>query len=91
MDGNILVTVFLAVSVSEAIIGKEISGTMAFHANVLKDRLKSLNGQSKNFRVVELEVKKDSCKDHGEKGILIPQTSKAKVKNCYEVEEFILQ
>ena len=82
-----LISAFITLPVAEAQKGKEISGVRAFARNVMETKVKSLNGQAKNYNVVELEVPKDEC-IIGTTCVTIPITSKAIIKNCYSIEEF---
>jgi hypothetical protein len=81
-------TAFIALPLEEAIIGTELSGMIVFSENEIKKKLEGLNGQSKNFRVAELQLPIHGCKKHGE-GYLIPRGISAKVRKCYPVNEFI--
>lgn len=83
-----LISAFIALPVSEAIVGKVISGIRAFPAKELKEKIRNLNGKSSSFRVAEIQVQTSHCecsKEH----ITIPQNKEALIKECYSIDEFI--
>lgn len=83
-----LISAFIALPVSEAIVGRVISGIRAFPVRKLKEKVRNLNGKSSSFRVAEIQVLSSHC-ECGEEHITIPQNREALIKECYSIEDFV--
>lgn len=89
MDKNSLITAFIALPEIDAIEGKEVTGLIAFCKEEMKKKISKLNGKSESFRVAELEIPQKGCKTTNSGGYLIPNTTKAIIKSCHKVADFI--
>jgi len=83
------ITAFLTLPVADAIVGGEVTGAIAFCKEELKKKVVNLNGQSEYFRVAELQIPTEGCITRKKGIFMIPITTKAKIKNCYKVNDFI--
>ena len=91
MRKDVLVKAFITLPVAEAVVGMEISGVRAFPREEMKQRIKALNGQAEFFKVAELEIPENGCKVFNTGSVMIPRTSRAVIKKCHSVKEFIDQ
>lgn len=82
---------YITLPIADAIKGKEISGTRAFTRTEMVSKVSSLNGAAKSYKVAELTIPENGCKQVGQNCVMIPCTSKATIKECHEVEDFIRQ
>lgn len=92
MDENgQFITAFLTLPVADAIVGTEVTGVIAFCKEELQKKVANLNGRSQSFRVAELQIPEKGCITHSVGSFMIPNTTKAVIKGCHEVQNFINQ
>ncbi|MFZ2150637.1 MAG: hypothetical protein WAZ12_04730 [Candidatus Absconditicoccaceae bacterium] len=92
MNENSLKTAFfITLPREDAKKDRELSGMRAFTRDEMVTKVSALNGKGKNYKVVELDIPENGCKSVGKNCVMIPRTSKAIIKDCHEVEDFINQ